>query len=134
MKTIGERIKELRTDLQMSQAQVAKIAGVTQEAISKLERTKGHMPMSNTLQALAKLFDVDPDWILTGKGSRKPVTSLSEGEAELLLLYRSLSAVGQQYVLGRTKQVHADEHQRVEARPQENPQDDPPHRRAGKRH
>lgn len=128
VKTIGERIKDLRKGRGLTQGDVGKAVGVTQEAISKLERTKGQIPMSDNLQALARFFDVDPDWLLTGKGSRKPVSSLSDEESELLLLYRGLSPVGQQYVLGRTKQVHADEYSRGQEeppKPQEKPQETP---------
>lgn len=132
MKTFGEKIKELRKGLGLTQAQVANGIGITQEGVSKLERTAGQIPLSDTLLALAKFFDVDPDSLLGGKGHRKPISSLSPEEAELLLIYRDISPVGQQYVLGRAKQVHADEYTRD--KPLDPPGKHKPDGAKGKRH
>lgn len=49
---------------------------------------------------------------MTGKGSQHPAASLSDTESELLLVYRGLSAEGQEYVLKRAKSIHRDEYDR----------------------
>lgn len=109
MGAIGKRIKKLRTDLGLSQREVSERVGVTQEAISGLERFPERVPNSDTLQRLAKFFQVDAEWLLTGKGQQSPISSLTEGESELILLFRAMSQAGKDYVLGRARDIYRDE-------------------------
>lgn len=98
--------------MQLSQAQVGKAAGVSQKAISLLEREPERIPQSDTLSKLARYFQVDPEWLLTGKGQQSPVSSLSSEESELVLLFRAASAAGKDYILGRMRDVYRDEYER----------------------
>lgn len=109
MTGFGERLKEIREARGLSQTQVATFCGVTQKAISLLEKDPNREPKLATLKKLAELFEVDPDWLLTGKGPRNPVSSLTDAEAELLLLFRAISATAKLYVLDRVRIVHAGE-------------------------
>lgn len=98
--------------MQLSQAQVGKAAGVSQKAISLLENEPERIPQSDTLTKLARYFQVDPEWLLTGKGQQSPVSSLSPEESELVLLFRAASAAGKDYVLARMRDIYRDEYER----------------------
>lgn len=113
MKTVGQRIRDLRVARKLTQPQLAKALGITQGSITDLETGKSKAPASQTLTKLARLFEVDPEWLMTGKGAQHPVASLSDAESELLLIYRALSSEGQEYVLKRAKSVHRDEYDRT---------------------
>lgn len=115
MKKFGDRIKELREGLELSQREVAEKIGITQEGISQLERLPNRVPLSDTVQRLAKFFQVDPEWLLTGKGQQSPISSLTPEESELILLFRALSPAAQTYVLGRAREVYRDEYDRKES-------------------
>lgn len=113
METIGDRIKLLRKNLGLSQREVADaVKVITQEGLSQLERFPDRMPTLETIQALSKFFQVDQEWLLTGKGPQSPIHSLTPDESELILLFRALSAPSRGYVLGRTRDVYRDEYDR----------------------
>lgn len=58
--TIGQRIKELRTERGMSQMQLGKVIGVSQKAIDYWERDVNE-PKSGYIIALVRCFDVTFD-------------------------------------------------------------------------
>lgn len=109
MSYVGKRVEELRTGRQLSQGEVAQAVGVTQKAISLLENDPNRVPLSSTLQNLAHFFDVDPYWLMTGKGPKHPVSTLSEAESELLLLFRAISEPARAYIMSRVRLIHRDE-------------------------
>ena len=61
--SLGERIKEQRKELNLTQMELAKAAGVHQRQISKYENDKNE-PSSLTLMTLAKTLNVSTDWLL----------------------------------------------------------------------
>lgn len=111
MDNVGKRIKKLRAEKSATQAQVATAIGITQTSVKDIEIGKSKSPAALTLIKLAKYFEVDSEWLLTGKGNKTPVTTYTQDEVELLLLFRALSPEGQAYVLGRSRNVYTDEHQ-----------------------
>ncbi|CAB3705951.1 putative HTH-type transcriptional regulator [Achromobacter ruhlandii] len=64
MSTLGDRIKEARLSLGMSQAQLARKIGVSQGAIGHLER--GRTQASSLLLRLASALGVSPVWLESG--------------------------------------------------------------------
>lgn len=68
-KEIGARLKELRTAiLKISLVKMYDATGVPASGISTMER--GFMkPSAAYLHGLVKLFDVNINWVLTGKGA-----------------------------------------------------------------
>jgi transcriptional regulator with XRE-family HTH domain len=112
VRTFGERLEKLRTDLNLSQEAVAQAIGKSQRAISALETTPGRLPSAKTLQALAAFFQVDAEWLVTGKGEQHPVSALTGEESELLLLFRAISPAGRAYILNRTQEMYRDEFER----------------------
>ena len=61
--SIGERIKELRKEKRLTQSQLAKEIGYTQQIVADWETSK-KKPASDAIIALAKFFDVSADYIL----------------------------------------------------------------------
>ena len=57
---LGERIKELRTEKELSQMHLAKIIGVSQKAIDFWERNVNE-PKSSYIIALVKTFEISFD-------------------------------------------------------------------------
>lgn len=60
---IGQKIKELRKDKNLSQTALAQILNVTQAAVGKWE-TGDREPDYNTLIKIALFFDVTTDYLL----------------------------------------------------------------------
>lgn len=65
-----ERLLIARKESGLTQAETAKIIGINQSSYAELE--KGKTKRSTYTIELARLFDVDPYWLATGEGSRKP--------------------------------------------------------------
>jgi transcriptional regulator with XRE-family HTH domain len=112
METVGNRIRKLRKARKLTQPQLAKAVGITQASVTDLETGRSKSPASSTLTRLARFFEVDPEWLMTGKGPQHAVSILTDQESELVLLFRSLSSESREYVLGRARTVHKDEHDR----------------------
>lgn len=66
--TIGQRIRALRRSKKLTQAQLAKIAGVSSPAVTEWEKDS-YLPKAASLDAIANKLGVTTEYILTGKGS-----------------------------------------------------------------
>ena len=62
-KTLGETLKELRTERNMTQEFVAESLGVSRQAVSKWENGSSE-PSTSNLIAIAKLYEVAPEELL----------------------------------------------------------------------
>ncbi|MDE6059673.1 MAG: helix-turn-helix domain-containing protein [Clostridia bacterium] len=62
-KTFGIRLKELRNEKNLTQAEVAKIFGVSKTTICQWETSKQE-PSLNDVLAIAKFFEVTTDYLL----------------------------------------------------------------------
>lgn len=82
----GERLKAVRTDLGLSQAEAADLVGLSRERWGKCERGAG-LPGGEALAALA-MEGVDVNHLLTGKAAAD-VSPLTTDERELLALFRA---------------------------------------------
>lgn len=60
METLGQRIKDLRTENNLSQMQLAKLIGVSQKAIDYWERSVNE-PKASYIVKLVKLFHISFD-------------------------------------------------------------------------
>lgn len=69
MQTIGSRIKELRRERKLTQAEVGAKTGVSGVAVGHWEKDM-HTPKGETLTKLAKLLRTTPDYIISGKKPR----------------------------------------------------------------
>lgn len=64
--TLGQKIKRLRRDKDLGQAQLAKKVGTTVVSISNYETDKT-VPSSDMLFKLAKVFNVTVDYLVSGQ-------------------------------------------------------------------
>lgn len=65
--TLGDRIRQLRTERQLSQLDLANLVGVRQSAISAFE-TGEKMPRVDTLQRIASALEVSTAVLLDSDG------------------------------------------------------------------
>ena len=68
--TFGNKILELRTTLNLSQAELADMVGVTNKAVSKWENGKSK-PTTNVIRKLAALFNMNVDELLSMRDEEK---------------------------------------------------------------
>ena len=109
--TIGERIKELRNRLNMSQVAFADKINVSKQTLYKYENNLITNIPSDKIEAIAKIGNTTPEYILgwtsnpnvsSLKGKITPISVLeckTDDEKKLLLSYRTLSAPSKKKVL-----------------------------------
>lgn len=68
MSKLSERLKYIRSELNLSQVELAEKAGTTQQAIQQAEKGKARQP--RYLHRLAQELELDVDWVVFGEVSR----------------------------------------------------------------
>lgn len=79
-----DRIKALRVKEKMNQTQLGEILGVSQDAISKIEKGINN-PTVQQIETLSKFFNVSSDYLLFGTESTKDIEPI---EREILKTIR----------------------------------------------
>lgn len=74
--TVGERIRQTRKELGLSQREVAQGVGVTVQALSQWERDKSGLHIGSFMK-LGQILNCDPWWLMLGKETQKTVLSPS---------------------------------------------------------
>jgi len=69
--TIGDRLRQVRTDAQLTLEQAGDLAGVSKQAISQIEKGVTKNPEAATLEPLCRKLRVNLHWLMTGKGPRQ---------------------------------------------------------------
>ncbi|MEQ9721268.1 S24 family peptidase [Yersinia alsatica] len=69
--TFGERLLARREELGLTQEDLAAKAGITRMAISKIELGMTQKPRADNLFALAKALQLNPNWLVSGKGEKE---------------------------------------------------------------
>ena len=72
-----KRIRDLREDADLTQAQVAEILGTSQTMYARYERGASEMPIRHLI-ALSKLYRVSTDYILGLESTKKEVQRIQE--------------------------------------------------------
>ena len=67
METVGERVRLIRKQLEMTQEQMAQRLGIGKAALSMIETGKARLSARNK-NILVQDFNVNPDWVETGEG------------------------------------------------------------------
>lgn len=92
--SLDQKLKYLRTENNMTQRYVAKRLNVARSTIAGYE-TKSRQPSHEKLTALAELFNVSIDYLLSDTNTIETMpnnsSKLLKDELALLRLYRSLS-------------------------------------------
>jgi transcriptional regulator with XRE-family HTH domain len=90
MMSMGERLRELRLNRNISQEEVARHIGITRSAYSHYE-INNRQPVYETLIKLAVYFDVSLDFIIGGTASRhKTETSDTQDTREIMHLLQHM--------------------------------------------
>ena len=88
---IGQRIKERRKELKITQTQIQQETSISSGNLSCIENGK-YLPSAVALLELSKILDCSVDWMLTGKSSISESGLILENEEkELLNGFRELS-------------------------------------------
>jgi len=83
--TLGERLRQARENVELSQVQVKEKTGINNKTLSNYENGVSD-PDPTTLKVLADLYGVSADWLISGKESnfKNPIfNSLTEEDREL---------------------------------------------------
>ena len=89
METIGQRIKERRKALGLTQTDIHKVCGIGSGALSQIENGL-RTPSAVIFYELSQVLKCDMNWLFTGKSSNTNNQSLSESEDKLLRCFRQL--------------------------------------------
>ena len=103
--TVGERIKQKRTELGWSRRRLADETGVPYQTLASLE--SGDQRSSTAIATIAASLNVDPLWLSGGRGSSNLANelagfspaSLTPGERKLVAAFRELLTAEQKVVL-----------------------------------
>lgn len=113
---IGNRIRELRKNLNMSQEALAEKIGTTQQAVSRMETNAYDIP-SDLLIQISKYFNVTTDYILGISDIKRDYNGQHRMNQEMdkcydiVLRYQNLSAINQRTLrclLERLEQAQAE--------------------------
>lgn len=92
MSSIGERIKQRRLSLNLSQEALAQIIRTDYKAVWRWESGK-YSPSTEMLIELAYALDTTPDWLLGFEDEPdRPLETLSDDEREWLRVWRGKKA------------------------------------------
>ena len=72
MKTLGERLKFIQKHSGRNQADFSKSLGISKGSLNLYHRNK-RRPDSAVLQSLCELYQVNPTWLLLGRGEPFPL-------------------------------------------------------------
>lgn len=97
MLTVGERIKNRRNELGLSQIDIYKECNITSGALSKIENGKT-VPSVYVFYKLSIILKCDMNWLLTGESSDMQSNNLCQLEENLLCDFRKLSKSDQQEI------------------------------------
>lgn len=79
MSTLGDRIKQRRKELGLSQSGLADKVGISYAQIGRYE-TKDAQPPAKTLTAIADALNVSPDFLIYGNVDEKAKAKLTDPE------------------------------------------------------
>lgn len=80
MNTLGERIKKIRLEQKMTQAEFANLFGLSPSHISNIENNR-ELPSNMLILFICDKFYITPEWLTKGEGTQHPYfdTSTDEG-------------------------------------------------------
>lgn len=108
--TVWLRVRTALREKGMSgtQAEAAKIAGVRQPSVSEWNQP-GHYPTIESAVRLAERLGVCVEWIMTGRGPKRPGTALDHYADRLMQLWAELTLEARQQIVGYAEVVRRGE-------------------------
>lgn len=77
MKTLQERLKDLRTDHDLSQREIANTLGITQQIYSAYETARSELPIRHLVR-LAEYYQVNTEYLLGLTDYKYPLEELNK--------------------------------------------------------
>lgn len=77
MLTINDRLKKIRKEKGLTLKQFGKAIGITDASVSQMETGKSGLS-NQTIHSICREFDINEDWLRTGKGEMFTKTPSSE--------------------------------------------------------
>lgn len=111
VKLLKNRVKELRTERNLRQTELAEKVNTTQQTISRIENGENTLP-ADTLIALANFFGVSIDYILCLTDSRRTseaqidYNNTLEKNYRLCKVYEQLSVLNQDLIYTLIEQLN----------------------------
>ena len=100
------RIRALRKENRLTQAQLGDMVHASQQTISKIENSPRNDFSCDLLCALSDYFQVSTDYLLGRSEERKPIPELSGSEqSDLNSIYRRLAAYDKRMILALAIQL-----------------------------
>ena len=114
--SIGKRLKEIRTNMNMSQVEFASAIGVSKQTLYKYENDLITNIPSDKIEAMAKIFGVTPAYLMGWEDSPTPEQTtvpnpdqLSSDEKTLVTNYRILDSTDRMKAQGYIEGLALDE-------------------------
>lgn len=99
IKYMNERIKALRKELELNQAEFGEKIGVSRSVIANIELNRVE-PKELLVKHICDIFNVNEQWLLNGSGEMFTIKPTHDKSLdELLNLYQGLKPEFQEYVL-----------------------------------
>jgi len=97
--SIGDRLRKERKAQGYTQTTLAEAAGVSQTTINDLENGDTQRPRGDTLMALARVLQIAPSWLMTGKGEKKMIYAATQHQETMLVLMKRMPLAAQEQLL-----------------------------------
>ena len=102
MNTINERIKRVRTELNMTQVNFSRQISISQSSLGEIE-TGVRKVNDRIIQLISSQFNINKEWVKTGNGNMY-IKEKSDIRLENLIdLYKQLDEPLQNYLLEQTE-------------------------------
>jgi len=102
MNPVNQRIKEVRSELQISQREFSKQIFVSQSSLGEIE-TGTRKVNNRIIQLICSQFNVNKEWIKTGKGNMFDVEKPDIKLEHLIDIYKQLDKPLQEYLLEQSE-------------------------------
>lgn len=98
MNEIGERLKQSRKQVGLSQVELANITGLTKAAVGQIESGITKSPRPENLFKLSRALRVDPEWLITGKTTKEVDAAIDEKRLKVERLTDKLSLMSEEEI------------------------------------
>lgn len=99
MESVGDRIKNRRKDMHLTQTDIFNMCGIRSGALSRIENGTS-VPSVILFYRIAQILECDMQWLLTGVSSNMKMPDFSKNEETLLDGFQKLSEEEQAELLG----------------------------------
>jgi transcriptional regulator with XRE-family HTH domain len=94
---IGQRVKKLRKERNMTQMMLSQLSGISQQAISNMETGRNY-PSAETIRLLARVLEVSTSELL-GEDAILSEHKLTPREEKMIAAFRDLNPAGQKHLI-----------------------------------